>query len=162
MRLTKSEYGCLMALCASFRSEDPKTQVGCAIENHNGRIISTGFNGLKTGCSFSEVSSNDTPRDQYKPLFIHAETNALSLISHNEGKILYCTHSPCMSCAQNIVAHGIQEVVCLQPYENCNEYKNIFDQYGIIFRLCTEKEKENLFSSVLSVFAGDIFKQTYK
>ena len=48
-RLTKSEYGCYIALSARSRSEDPDTQVGVALFDQEWRTVSTGFNGFGPG-----------------------------------------------------------------------------------------------------------------
>jgi len=141
-RLTKIEYGCLIALAASARSEDFTTKVGCAVEDYSGKIISTGYNGLKSGCD-----TQNTPiftREDKLKYFIHAETNALSEIVKNQIKTIYITHSPCQYCAQNIVAHGIKEVIYLQEYNNCSAFKEIFTTFGIFHRKITEIEKNNI------------------
>lgn len=141
-RITKIEYGCLIALAASARSEDPNTKVGCAIESITGKIISTGYNGLKNGYNFTEVPIKNR-KDKLR-YFLHAETNALAEITKNECKTIYLTHSPCQSCSQNIIAHGIQEVIYINEYHGCKSFKKIFDTYKINYRQITCKEKNNI------------------
>jgi len=141
-RLTKIEYGCLIALSASARSEDPTTKVGCAVEDNSGKIISTGYNGLKSG--YSTLDTPITTREDKLKYFIHAETNALSEIVKNQIKTIYITHSPCQYCAQNIVAHGIKEVIYLEEYKYCSIFKEIFNTFGVFCREVTETERNNI------------------
>lgn len=126
-RISKTEYGLLIAKSASFRSEDPHTKVGCCIEDKDGRIISMGYNGLKEKQTLH--FSAEKNRDKKRNFFIHAETNALSLIKRNEGFCMYLTHSPCPSCCQNIASHGIKKIVFLEEYDD--SYKEILESYGV-------------------------------
>lgn len=51
---------------------------------------------------------------------IHAEANAIIYAARGGfevyGSTLYCTHEPCIRCAQLILAAGIQFVMYLEPY----------------------------------------------
>jgi dCMP deaminase len=128
-RISRIEYGLLIAKISSLRSEDPHTKVGCAIENKNGRIISIGYNGLKEKQTLHFSASEN--RDKKRDFFIHAETNALSLIKKGDAETIYLTHSPCVSCCHNIAAHGINNVFFL--YEYNIDYKEILKSYEINF-----------------------------
>lgn len=141
-RLTKIEYGCLLALVASTRSEDPNTKVGCAIENAQGKIISTGYNGIKSGFNLHDIDIKS--REDKLKYFIHAEVNALSQIRKGEGKVIYLTHSPCESCAHNIIAHEIENVYYLNEYHKCKNFKKIFDTFTINYRIVTDVECNNI------------------
>lgn len=145
-RISKIEYGCLLALAASARSEDPTTKVGCAIENSNGKIISTGYNGLKNGFDRKDVSIRNR-KDKLK-YFVHAETNALAEITKGTGNIIYLTHSPCQSCAQNIVAHGINQVIYINEYHACKNFKQIFQAFNIDYREISCTERENIYNFI--------------
>jgi len=139
-----------MALSASTRSEGRKTRVGCAIEDHDGRIIATGYNGYAQGFNLDAVIKNN---EESRPYYIHAETNALSLIQRGQGKVLYCTHSPCISCAQNIIAHKIQEIVYINLYEHVEQdvnFKSLFESYNIKYRNATVLEKNNILESYIN------------
>lgn len=155
-RISKVEYGCLIALSASARSEDPTTKVGCAIENSSGKIISTGYNGLKNGFELSEITIR-TRKDKLK-YFIHAETNALAEIAKGTGKVIYLTHSPCQSCAQNIIAHGIEHVIYIKEYHACKNFKRIFDVFNVKYRQVTCEERENIYNFMNKT--RDILKET--
>jgi dCMP deaminase len=143
-RLTKSEYGCLLAISAASRSEGRNTKVGCAIEDKDGRIIATGYNGYAAGSDLSEIIPDSREARDY---YIHAEVNALSLIERNKGVRLFCTHSPCLSCAQAIVAHGIKEVIYVNLHDTGDKkkhlttFQDLFLRYNIKHRQIDEGEK---------------------
>ena len=84
-RATKDEYGCLIALTVASKSEDPHTIAGACILNSNGRVISTGYNGLTSGIKLPKILTREKYRDIKRSLFIHAETNALALIKKENG-----------------------------------------------------------------------------
>lgn len=146
MRLTKIEYGLLMALTASRRSEDPTTKVGCVVENYDGRIIASGYNGLKA----KKKSRINFARNRNKKLemFIHSEVNALSLVKRGEAARIYSTHSPCAACCHTIIAHGINEVIFLKEYHACQKYKSILKENGIRFRAAKTKEVLHIRNSI--------------
>jgi dCMP deaminase len=87
------------------------------------RLISTGYNGsppgaphcFELGCA---VDSNDHRGGCTRS--IHAEANVIAFAARHgvsvQGSSLYCTHGPCLKCAQLIVAAGIIEVVYETPY----------------------------------------------
>ena len=49
--ITWDEYFMGIAMLAAKRSKDPNTQVGACIVSPDNIIISTGYNGMPTGCS---------------------------------------------------------------------------------------------------------------
>jgi dCMP deaminase len=139
-RLTWSEYACYLALAAESRSEDPHTQVGCCILNLDGRVLSTGYNGLKKGMKVEPWMSDPEQRVRKAKLFIHAESNALNLISNRDAPyILGCTWSPCGSCAQRIISTTIQKVYFITDYLKDQEYKDIFKFYSVHWEKLSEE-----------------------
>lgn len=126
-RISKDEYGMLIAFAARQRSEDPSTRVGVALEDHSGRIIGCGYNGLKAGRDYQF----DGNRDERLDAMIHAETNALSLVRRGEAKRIFITHSPCAACCLNIIAHGIEEVIFCIEYHGCKKFKKILPDNGV-------------------------------
>jgi dCMP deaminase len=128
-RLTKTEHGCLLAIAASVRSEDPSTKVGIALENYEGRICVVGYNGFMSGQVLDFDPSKD--RDQKLDNVIHAETNALSLVKRGEIRVAYLTHSPCAACCSNIKAHGIKKVVYMKKYHGCDKFLSILSKAGV-------------------------------
>lgn len=141
-RLTKKQYGLLQALAASSRSEDPHTRVGCAVENFEGRIVATGYNGLPPKIELPIRLRLEDNRVEKAALMIHAEINALSLAGRGNAHILYCTISPCASCCPIIAAHKVKKVVFLREYVAAAKkpdrtYRDKLSFYGIEFEQAT-------------------------
>lgn len=132
-RLTFDEYGCLLALVAKSRSEDPFTQVGVCALDEEGRVLGTGYNGLLPGRVLESWMFLEENRERKSDLFIHAESNLFSRLKRNECYSLYLTLTPCIKCCQNIAALNIKRVVYLAEYEKCNKYKDFLSFYDIDF-----------------------------
>ena len=144
-RLTKEEFGCLIALMASVRSEDPSTKVGSCIEDDNQRLRALGYNGIKAGKRYKKIYHTD--RDARLAASSHSEENLLSLITRNDGmKKIYLTTSPCASCARLIACHGIEKVIFINKYPRCDQYPLIFKEHGVKFRQITKKEKSRIYA----------------
>lgn len=139
-RLTKDEYGCLLAHAASLRSEDPHTKVGCCIQDINGRVLSTAYNGLISKIPFPSILEHEDYRVIKRKLVIHAEINALSFVNKGEAYTAYITINPCAPCAASLAANGIKQVVYIKDYVAAQEYKNIFSFYGISYRKLDQHE----------------------
>ena len=102
-----------------------RVQVGCIIVR-DGRIISTGWNGVPPGkehCNNRYVFGNLEYESHHvwsTKNEIHAETNAIGYATQNgvstKDAILYTSVSPCMDCAKLIVASGIKEVWYIDEY----------------------------------------------
>jgi dCMP deaminase len=92
-----------------------RQQVGCIIVNDD-RVISIGYNGTPPG--WENVCEDESGLT--KPEVIHAEQNAIMKLakSHEsgEGAVMFCTHSPCISCATLIPGSGIIEVYYHKQY----------------------------------------------
>lgn len=58
--------------------------------------------------------------DQPCETAIHAEANAIAWAARHgarlEGGIMYCTHGPCLKCAQLMLAAGISQAHFVIPY----------------------------------------------
>lgn len=123
MRPDKPEYGAMLAMVASLRSEDPDTQVGCALFSHDWRVLGTGYNGLPKGITLPD----GTPRDVKRGYMIHAEQNACSACS-GSPLIAVITHSPCQSCLSLLVSRGVREIYFIQKYwrETSSEQAKLF------------------------------------
>ena len=131
-RLNWDEYACLLAYTASLRSEDPDTKVGCCVLNQYKQVIALGYNGLLTKQEYPDEAKGN--REEKRVYFIHAETNALSLVKKGEALILGLTHSPCLACAKNIAAHGIKQVYYITEYHAEDTFKKYFDKCGIGYK----------------------------
>ena len=88
------------------------------------RIISFGYNGPPAGTlncledGGEDVCGKDSNGSCF--LGVHAEQNAIGYAARNgintEGCIIYCTMTPCISCAKLVSAAGIKEFYYLTEY----------------------------------------------
>ena len=132
MRISFEKLAIETAKIAALRSEDIYKKVGCCILDKEGKILSTGYNGLLP--KVDKDKSFWSNRDYRRKFIIHAEINALSRINRNEHPyIVACTLLPCSSCALNIASYGIKKVLYLEDYELDEGAKEIFDFYNIEF-----------------------------
>ena len=123
------EHAMLLAKAASLRSEDPYKKVGaCALDRSN-MVLGVSYNGLASGKNVEESFWSDRPARL--PYMIHAEVNLLSMFKRGDAKIIACTLSPCMSCAQMIAAYGVEEVYYGEVYKRDDRGLDVFDFYGI-------------------------------
>ena len=105
------------------RSSCVKAQQAALLIKDN-RIISLGYNGPPAGTlncledGGEEVCGKDSTGSCR--LGIHAEQNAIGYAARNgintEGCIIYCTQTPCISCAKLVVASGIKEFYYIDEY----------------------------------------------
>ena len=105
------------------RSSCVKAQQAALLIKDN-RIISFGYNGPPAGTlncledGGEDVCGKDSNGSCF--LGVHAEQNAIGYAARNgidtEGCIIYCTMSPCISCAKLVVAAGIKEFYYLTEY----------------------------------------------
>ena len=105
------------------RSSCVKAQQAALLIKDN-RIISFGYNGPPAGTlncldeGGEEVCGKDSNGSCF--LGVHAEQNAIGYAARNgintEGCIIYCTMTPCISCAKLVVAAGIKEFYYIDEY----------------------------------------------
>jgi dCMP deaminase len=111
-------------------SEDPHRKVGAVILNEEGRILSTGYNGLIQSKNVNKSFWKN--RDSRRGYMIHAEANALSCISRYENPyFIYVTLLPCGYCANLIACYGIKHVIYSEEYEHDCSSIDIFKFYKI-------------------------------
>lgn len=114
----------------ALRSEDPFKKVGCCIISNEGRVLSTGYNGLPS--KFNPKQGFWDDRDSRRKYMLHAEINALSLIKRmDQPFLLASTLLPCPSCATAIIAHGIKNIIYVEDYEPDQNSLDIFEYYGV-------------------------------
>jgi len=116
MRPTREET--YLEICGVLRKRSTclRGKVG-AILVKDRRIISTGYNGSPPGAPHCDDLGCSVPENEHEAgclRTIHAEANVIAYAArHNggaEGSALYCTHSPCLKCAQLLVSAGVVEV----------------------------------------------------
>lgn len=138
------EFFMRVAIAASMRSKDPKTQVGACIASQDYRILSVGYNGTPDKLNDDEFpwESTDDPLNDKHSYVIHAEANAILNYRGNlkdmEGAIIYVTLFPCHECAKTLAQAGIGEVVYLDDkYKGTVDSqiaRRVLDQCGITYR----------------------------
>lgn len=112
-----------MAEVWAKRSKANRIQVGCLIVKDR-QIVSDGYNGMPAGaiddvCELVTADGGTVTRDEV----IHAESNALLKIVANggngaKGADMYCTLSPCRSCALLIIQSGVKRVFYRNKYRD--------------------------------------------
>ena len=105
------------------RSSCVKAQQAALLIKDN-RIISFGYNGPPAGTlncledGGEDVCGKDSNGSCF--LGVHAEQNAIGYAARNgintEGCTIYCTMTPCISCAKLVVAAGIKEFYYIDEY----------------------------------------------
>ncbi|HIK01701.1 TPA: cytidine/deoxycytidylate deaminase family protein [archaeon] len=126
------------------RSTCNRAKVG-AILVKNRRIISTGYNGAakgtkhcsEVGCNVIKAGENPENLRDHCSRTIHAEQNAIIQAAlfgvAIEGATLYCTHTPCYTCAKMIANAGVKEVIYMKTYDDKDSLA-AFEEAGIKLR----------------------------
>lgn len=122
MRISRDEQMILHTLVTALRSTCGRKSVGAVISK-DGRIISSGYAGPPAGfphCNEACVVASSANGGCRRT--IHAEANAIAYAARHgiatQGATLYCTDSPCETCAKQIISAGIIRVVYLTPYRD--------------------------------------------
>jgi dCMP deaminase len=97
-----------------------------AIIAREGRILSSGYNGVPRGmthCVHDEGDRSETDDSNRRtgcPLSVHAEANAVAFAARSgvalDQAVMYVTTAPCLACAQLIINAGIFEVIAAREY----------------------------------------------
>ena len=121
----------------SKRSSCVKAQQAALLIKDN-RIISFGVNGAPAGhLNCDEDGGEEACRKDSNGscfLGIHAEANAIGYAARNgidtDGCTIYCTMTPCISCAKLVVASGIKEFYYIDEYR-LDDGKRFLEYCGI-------------------------------
>jgi len=112
------------------RSTCARLQVAAIIVK-DGRIISTGWNGVTSGmmhCNKIFKYLKDSDREAHHHFSeineVHSEQNAIAFAAKNgistDNSVIFISISPCTNCAKSIVACGIKEVYYVNKYDSEN------------------------------------------
>ena len=117
-----------------------RVQVGCIIVR-DGRIISTGWNGVPAGQDHCKneyvfgglpIESHHTWSTKHE---VHAETNAIGYAAKNgvstKDADVYTSVSPCIDCAKLIIAAGIKYVYYTDEYDRSDDGQNFLHRNNI-------------------------------
>lgn len=119
-RIDRIELFMEAAALFAKRSTCLRGNVGCVIVQDR-RIVASGYNGAPPGMEHcTKVGCGDEAGGAGCQRSIHAEANALAFAARHgvpvEGATLYCTHGPCLRCAQLMASAGIHRVYYRKPY----------------------------------------------
>jgi len=100
------------------RSTCPRRAVGAVIVKQK-RILATGYNGAPSGMDHC-VDVGCLMVDDHCVRTLHAEQNAIIQAAQfgvsTKGAEIYCTSSPCLSCAKMIINAGVEKVWYTEGY----------------------------------------------
>ena len=138
----------MIAVMAALRSEDPRTKVGCVGLTREGRILGTGYNGLKPGKMLTEKEWN-CKETKHKNI-IHAEENLLTVIGERRAikdlHTIVITLFPCPACAVDLALVGVHRIIYMHHTNNALFFKaaNCFITSNIAIKQLPQKTIENL------------------
>lgn len=127
MRISKDDYYMKIAETVALRGECSRRQVGAVIIDAQGRILSTGMNGLgpgKVACKDVPCKGASCKSGQGLDLCSasHAEISALVYLPDPHiAHTIYCTTAPCVSCVKALLLTNIQRVVYQDNYASSGE-----------------------------------------
>lgn len=133
-----------IAVVVAKRGNCRRRQVAAVIVKDR-RIISTGYNGTPRGvkncCEGGcERCATDAPAgaNLSECICSHAEENAITQAAYHgialRGASLFCTLSPCLTCAKMIINAGIQEVVFENEYEFGEQTRDLLHAADVRYR----------------------------
>ena len=123
---------------------------GCVITKEK-RILTTGYVGSPMGAKHCDevghemhkVTHDDGTETMHCIRTMHAEQNALIQASRVgvslQGATLYCTMTPCYTCAKLIINAGIIKVVAKQDYQAALQTKRIFKETKVKLEILDKK-----------------------
>lgn len=118
MRISRDQMYMEMARAASKRSTCFRASVGAILVEDKRRVLAIGYNGPAAGeehCT-GVVCARE---GQGCHRALHAELNALHIAGASSGLLtMYCTHSPCNTCARHMHARGVKRVVYEVEYRD--------------------------------------------
>ena len=156
VRPTWDEYFFEVMHAVAKRATCDRGRSGCVIAKNN-HIITTGYVGAPTGLSSCDevghllLISEDESGEQHEHCVrtVHAEQNAIcqaaKLGMSIDGGTLYCTMTPCRTCAMLIINSGIKHVKCYKHYYNSiqeDSTKMLFEMAGVTLSFLNEEVQE--------------------
>ena len=146
VRPTWDEYFMNIVRAVGTRATCDRGRTGCILVK-NKHIISTGYVGAPAGCKscddigheMSTVLHDDSTQSKHCIRTTHNEQNAIIQAARfgvsTDGSTLYCSMTPCYTCAKLIINAGIKRVVAEKDYHAGTRSKEIFKEAGVIYEL---------------------------
>lgn len=124
-----------MAVFVSGKSKDKSTKVGCVFVGPDNEILSTGFNGFPRGVDDDRAERHERPE---KYIWTeHAERNAIYNAARTgtslKGAKAYVTWYPCIDCARGLAQVGVIEIICPEPRDIPDNWKDSFAKTKELF-----------------------------
>lgn len=121
MKIEEIRHHLDMAKRTAERSKAVRLKVGAVIVNHEGDVMTFGYNGTPKG--WSNVCEDLVDGQLVtRPDVIHAEANALGKFIRSgvstKGATMYLTHAPCNECAKTMFLSGITHVYYCEEYRS--------------------------------------------
>lgn len=165
MRISWDEYFIACLDAATLRASCDRGKSGAIIVKDN-RILATGYVGAPSGLPSCdevghelvkrcEVRANETSKQNTFSIdafsthcirTVHAEQNAIINCARNGvstlGATLYCTMTPCYTCALSIIQAGITTVIAKNAYQKQNKTKDLFYEACVDLTILNEQTLE--------------------
>lgn len=143
-RISRDQLYAGVAKLVAQRSTCARSQVGVLIVKDS-RILMTGYNGTPAGMEHCDHTCDCAARGTKLNIIhfpacpavspctkaIHGEANAIAHAAREgicvDEAMLFTTLSPCVPCAQLIIASGIEEVTFLETYRDTTGVSLLMD-----------------------------------
>lgn len=122
MRPEIPDYFLQMLKLVASRGTCLRRKVACIITDKKNHVLSTGYNGVPSTflhCTKQNPcpGAEDEPGNSVRCLAVHAEQNALiQCIDLSRAYFMYCSCTPCFTCAKMVANTSIKMVVCQEVY----------------------------------------------
>ena len=147
----RNKHNLFLEIAIAFAKQSTccRKQVG-AILVKDGRIISTGYNGVLSGyqhCNELPFAKHDWTKNDIDSKIsqlhhqfavqneVHAEQNVIAFAAKNgvstDGCTMYTTLAPCNDCSKLLAAAGIKEVFYLEDYDRCSSGIEFLQKHGV-------------------------------
>ena len=142
IRPSWDEYFMELAYAASKRATCDRGRSGCVIVR-NKQVLVTGYVGSPAGLPHCDdvghlmrkVIHEDGSVSHHCVRTVHAEQNAICQAARRgialDDSTLYCSMTPCRTCAMLLINCGIKRVVCEKKYHAGAESEELFRQAGV-------------------------------
>lgn len=111
------------------RATCPRAQVGCVLVRGK-HVIASGYNGAPAGMPHC-TDAGCQMVDGHCTRAVHAEANAIAQAARYgnaiDGAWVYCTHTPCATCAKLLLSAGIAGVVIERGYGDGGGPRTLLD-----------------------------------
>ena len=150
IRPSWDEYFLEVMHAVAKRATCGRGRSGCVIARDK-QILTTGYVGSpiglphcdEAGHDFKKVMKEDGTISEHCVRTVHAEQNAICQAAKLgvgiEGATLYCSMTPCRTCAMLIINSGIKRVVCEKRYHAGQESEILFTQAGVKLEILSEE-----------------------